>query len=420
MIEVKLRPGVIGLGMVGGAVASSLAQNGLTPSVFDVREGVSDALDGVPPQLRSPRDVARESDVVMIAVVTAEQAETALVGEEGLLTGDCTGLVVVLLATVTLDAVQHLARLCEQHDAVLLDAGVTTGGGRAEEAGLVAMVGGPVDDVERALPVLEAFTRSVIHCGPLGTGMAAKLARNAAQYGRWAVIQEAATLAAAGGIAPETFLRVMEEGAGGRDESLKWMQSRRAGFTLTDDQVAQIDTLAHKDLSAAQELAAQLDVEVAMTNLARPRAAAVIRGEVPVRLPDNPFDRGVAVIEKVMGDGVGAQMPRDAGLPTLTTTVEHLFADIWSRPDLTIRDRRLLALGATAMLGRTDLLHNHLAGALRAGELTTAQLRELSLFLHYYAGWGNGTAIDAVAEKLIANGHDRANPPATPDPGGPR
>jgi 3-hydroxyisobutyrate dehydrogenase len=284
MAEAKPRPGVIGLGMIGGSVAISLARNGLPPSVFDVRTGVSYALEGVPPQLGSPRDLARQSDIVMVAVVDAKQAEDVLVGENGLLTDESAGLVVVLLSRVSLDAVDHLARLCDKHGAVLLDAGVTSGGGEAAREGLVAMVGGAVDDVERALPVLETFTRSVIHCGPLGTGMAAKLARNAAQYGRWAVVQEAATLAAAGSITAETFLRVMEEGAGGCDESLTLMRAHRAGLELSDEQAAAFETLAHKDLSAAQELAAQLDVEVALTNVALARAGAVIRGDVPDRL----------------------------------------------------------------------------------------------------------------------------------------
>src|SRR5262245_4110485 len=111
MTDAKLRPGVVGLGMIGSSVATSLARNGLTPSVFDVREGVADALDGVPPQLGSPRDVANQSDIVIVAVVDAAQAEEVLIGEDGLLTDECAGLMVVLLSTVSLEAVQHLARL---------------------------------------------------------------------------------------------------------------------------------------------------------------------------------------------------------------------------------------------------------------------------------------------------------------------
>jgi 3-hydroxyisobutyrate dehydrogenase-like beta-hydroxyacid dehydrogenase len=125
--------------MIGGAVATRLAQTNWPLAVYDVRDGDSDTLPGLPPQLESAREVAECSDVVMIAVVTAEQAEDALIGDGGLLTGDHGELTVVLLSTVTLQAVHRLDRLCRERGAALLDAGVTSGGGRAAEDGLVMM-----------------------------------------------------------------------------------------------------------------------------------------------------------------------------------------------------------------------------------------------------------------------------------------
>ena len=60
------------------------------------------------------------------------------------------------------------------------------------------------------LPVLEAFSKAVVHCGPLGAGMTTKLARNAITYSMWAAVREATALADAGGVAPSTLLRVIE------------------------------------------------------------------------------------------------------------------------------------------------------------------------------------------------------------------
>ena len=54
------------------------------------------------------------------------------------------------------------------------------------------------------------------------------------------------------------------------------------------------------------------------------------------------------------------------------------------------------------MLGRQDLLETQLRGAVTNGELTAAQLRELAFQLHPYAGWGNGTNLLFVTEKLVA------------------
>lgn len=101
-------------------------------------------------------------------------------------------------------------------------------------------------------------------------------------------------------------------------------------------------------------------------------------------------------------------MPKDGATPATVDMVEHLFGEIWARPHLTLRDRRLLALGATAMLGRADLLEVQLRGAMKNGELTDEQLREIELFLLYYAGVENDSSVLTTIEKLIAEREDRA------------
>ena len=77
---------------------------------------------------------------------------------------------------------------------------------------------------------------------------------------------------------------------------------------------------------------------------------------------EEAWSRGLAVMDEVYGAGFSDSMPA-TGEPMLTETVEHLFADIWARPGLSIRDRRLLVLGATAALGRADLIEVQVVGA---------------------------------------------------------
>ena len=61
--------------------------------------------------------------------------------------------------------------------------------------------------------------------------------------------------------------------------------------------------------------------------------------------------------------------------------------------DLSIREKRLMVLGATAMLGRQDLIEIQMTGALVNGEFTDEQLEQIPLFLLFYAGAGNTTAV---------------------------
>jgi 4-carboxymuconolactone decarboxylase len=105
------------------------------------------------------------------------------------------------------------------------------------------------------------------------------------------------------------------------------------------------------------------------------------------------YQAGLEVVEKVYGPGSSAIMTPTKGMPFADEIVNHLFADIWARPGLSIRDRRLLVIGATAMLGREDLIETQVKGGILNGEFTDEQLDEIPLLMLFYAGAGNTTMI---------------------------
>jgi len=82
-------------------------------------------------------------------------------------------------------------------------------------------------------------------------------------------------------------------------------------------------------------------------------------------------------------------------------TADHLFADIWSRDGLTVRDRRLLLLGVLAGQGMLDVAEIQVGAALDKGELDETQLREVAIFLCHYVGWPIGTKFDALVGKTV-------------------
>ncbi|MFQ6327177.1 MULTISPECIES: carboxymuconolactone decarboxylase family protein [unclassified Nocardia] len=82
-------------------------------------------------------------------------------------------------------------------------------------------------------------------------------------------------------------------------------------------------------------------------------------------------------------------------------TADHLFADIWSRPALTVRDRRLILLGALTAQGAIDTAGIQIGAALRNAELTEEQLHEIALFLCHYVGWPNGTKLDLLVGTIV-------------------
>ena len=83
-------------------------------------------------------------------------------------------------------------------------------------------------------------------------------------------------------------------------------------------------------------------------------------------------------------------------------TADHLFADIWCRPGLSDRDRRLLLIGMLAGQGADDVLGIQVPAALANGELDAEALREIVIFISHYAGWPNGARLNSVVESAIA------------------
>ncbi|MGW6728549.1 carboxymuconolactone decarboxylase family protein [Nocardia sp. NPDC055029] len=113
--------------------------------------------------------------------------------------------------------------------------------------------------------------------------------------------------------------------------------------------------------------------------------------------PTDARQRGLAKMSEVYGwdfaDGPGDYF---------AVTADHLFGEIWSRPALTVRERRLLLLGALTAQGHLDIAEIQIGAALRNGELSEEQLREIALFLCHYVGWPAGTKLDGAVGKVVA------------------
>uniref|UniRef100_A0AAU2VLU1 NAD(P)-binding domain-containing protein n=1 Tax=Streptomyces sp. NBC_00008 TaxID=2903610 RepID=A0AAU2VLU1_9ACTN len=408
-----LRAGVIGLGMIGGGVAVSLARSGRVPAVHDVRPDAAADLAGVPDPLGSPAEVARASDVVMVAVVDAGQAREVIGGDNGLLRAARPGLTIVLLATVALPVVHELAALCAEQGVGFLDCGVTPGD-KAAENGMVAILGGEQRTVDAAGPVLEDWAKKVVHCGPLGAGMATKIARNVVTYGSWRTVAEAAALARAAGVDPDCLAEVIEAADPEGRTLLQLLRMRDADGILPEAVGRQIEPLMTKDLDAARDLAAALGVQAPLVDAVRTQARRTLQldaepAPAPAPSKDDVHAYGLHMMDQAYGPGFSTAV-QGGGDPFTTETVDYLFAQVWGREGLSVRDRRLLTLGVAATVGRPELVQIIANGALANGELTSDQLREAVLHLAVYTGWCKATATHTGVTAAI-DAHAAAQPP---------
>lgn len=121
---------------------------------------------------------------------------------------------------------------------------------------------------------------------------------------------------------------------------------------------------------------------------------------------DDSWAKGLDWVDQVYGAGSREMMAGMQDVPFVAETVRHVFGEIWSRPGLSTRDKRLLVIGASTMLGRADLLAIQIAGAIVNGELDEQQLAELPLLMLFYAGAGNTTALFQGIQQAKAKAKD--------------
>ena len=87
--------------------------------------------------------------------------------------------------------------------------------------------------------------------------------------------------------------------------------------------------------------------------------------------------------------------------PYTELTTDHLMGQIWARPGLARRDRRLVTLTIAAVTGQRDPLANHLHAALQSGDLSADELHEWVVHLAHYGGWPAGTTAYALLRELL-------------------
>lgn len=114
---------------------------------------------------------------------------------------------------------------------------------------------------------------------------------------------------------------------------------------------------------------------------------------------DDRWKRGAAKIKEVYAGDVVT--PQRGAMAFSDLMLEQLFAEVWTREALTMRDRRLLLLGAIAALGESMTFGIQSKAALKNAELTPEQLRECLIFLTQYVGYPRAAGLIGVVEKAI-------------------
>ncbi len=212
----RLRVGILGLGIMGSAMARNVARAGHPLVVSDRSRGpVAELADGGATVVGPASDVAADCDVLLVNVPDTTDLQALLEADDGILTGARPGLVVVAMGTHDPGAMPDMAARLATRGADFLDAPVSGGDVGAREGTLSIMVGGDVTALERARPVLMVVGRTVTHIGPSGAGQIAKACNQLVVGSTIQAVAEAYVLAAASGIDPARVLEALKGGLAG-------------------------------------------------------------------------------------------------------------------------------------------------------------------------------------------------------------
>jgi 3-hydroxyisobutyrate dehydrogenase-like beta-hydroxyacid dehydrogenase len=171
--------GLIGIGLVGTALAENLLKAGYGVVGFDIVPEKCRLLEQMGGQAGAgPADVAAQCRRVILSLMTSQIVRQVLEGEDGILSAKLLPQLIIDTTTADPQATPAIAALCRQRGLAYLDATISGSSAAIRRQEGVFMVGGEAEDFQACLDLLKALAQEAFYLGPSGAGAKAKLAVN--------------------------------------------------------------------------------------------------------------------------------------------------------------------------------------------------------------------------------------------------
>ncbi|MDQ0819619.1 3-hydroxyisobutyrate dehydrogenase [Arthrobacter sp. V4I6] len=262
----ELRIGFIGLGNMGGRMATCITKAGQDVLGYDPVAANASAAGATP--AGSAADVVGGSDIILLSLPKSAVVEAVMLGDGGVLEHLRDGQIVVDLSTSAPASTRMIAGKVLAAGANYLDAGISGGAAAAEKGQLVLMVGGEESVLELARPALELFSSKIFYTGASGAGHTTKLINNFLNAITLSATAEAMVAGKKAGLDLEVLLDVINNSSGVSFASLNRFPKIIRGDYLKGGLT---NALMMKDVLAYVELAG--DLGVASPNSAGPLAS---------------------------------------------------------------------------------------------------------------------------------------------------
>ena len=263
--------GIVGLGLLGHAVASRLIKAGHGVVGFDLLPARVEALTALGGTAApSASAVAQSAEAVCTLLPSLATVEEATLGADGIVAGARRGLTVIQMSTISPTLTKRLAEEVAARGLGFLDCPVSGTSAMVERGDGIIFVGGERALYDRWRPVLESVLPRAVHVGRAGQAMVLKLVANLLVALHSAAAAEALTLARRAGLDLGVVLDVLTaSAANSRMLELRGPMMARGEFPAQ----MKLD-LFMKDLHLMQEAAAAVGAPLPLTDLAERLYAA--------------------------------------------------------------------------------------------------------------------------------------------------
>jgi 3-hydroxyisobutyrate dehydrogenase len=249
----------IGLGTMGAPMAQNLLKAGFAVTVHNRTRGKEEPLESQGAKRgASPKDAAKDADVVITNVSDTPDVEEVILGERGIIHSMKAGSILMDVSTISPLVTKKIATKLLEKNIDMLDCPVSGGSEGAIKGTLSIMVGGKKDVLEKVLPVLQAIGKTITHVGEIGSGQVAKAMNQVILAGVYAGVAEGIAMGLAAGLDIEAAQKALSGGAAN-----SWVLTNRAGNMIKNEYPLGFRTRLHrKDLGIALETARDLGVSI--------------------------------------------------------------------------------------------------------------------------------------------------------------
>ncbi len=264
----KRKVSIIGLGVMGGPIARHIGNAGHELTLYNRTparvERWREANPGLTATIaESPAEAAADADMVITCVGNDDDLADVVLGPQGVFTTLRRGRVFVDHTTVSARIARQIAVEARDKEVHCVDAPMTGSQIGAENGTLTLMCGGRPDAIEAARPVMEAYSRRIVHIGKAGAGQLAKMCNQICLAGVVSGLAEAVRMAQGAHLDID---KVYEAISGGAAQS--WQMDNR-WKTMSDNSFDfgfAVDWM-RKDLGLALEEGRGLGLSLPVTGL---------------------------------------------------------------------------------------------------------------------------------------------------------